>query len=40
MSEISLVVNCERIREDTHKKKCFYSGRTDKGVGRGNPPDH
>ena len=28
------------IREDTHKKNVFFSGRTTKGVGRGNPPDH
>ena len=28
------------IREDTHKKMCFFSGRTTKGVGRVNSPDH
>ena len=28
------------LREDTHKKMCVFSGRTIKGVGRGNPPDH
>ena len=28
-----------KVREDTHKKN-FFSGRTTKGVGRGNPPDH
>ena len=26
------------IREDTHKKGCFFSGRTTKGVGRVNTP--
>ena len=28
------------VREDTHKKSVFFSGRTTKGVGRGNPRDH
>ena len=28
------------IREDTHKKSVFFSGRTTKGLGRINPPDH
>ena len=28
------------IREDTHKKSIFFSGRTTKGEGRVNPPDH
>ena len=28
------------VREDTHKKSDFLSGRTTKGVGRVNPPDH
>ena len=28
------------LREDTHKKSCFFSGRTIKGVGRVNLPDH
>ena len=28
------------LMEDTHKKKIFFSGRTIKGVGRGNHPDH
>ena len=28
------------LREDTYKKKVFFSGRTTKGVGRVNPPDH
>ena len=28
------------LREDTHKKSCFFSGRATKGVGRVNPPDH
>ena len=28
------------LREDTHKKKFFFSGRATKGVGRVNPPDH
>ena len=28
------------IMEDTHKKSIFFSGRTTKGVGRVNPPDH
>ena len=28
------------IREDTHKKVGFFSGRTTKGVGRINPTDH
>ena len=28
------------LREDKHKKKFFFSGRTTKGVGRVNPPDH
>jgi hypothetical protein len=32
--------NTIAIREDTHKKSVFFSGRTTKGVGRGNPPDH
>ena len=27
------------LREDTHKKKGIFSGRTTKGVGRINPPD-
>ena len=27
------------LREDTHKKMCFFSGRTTKGVWRVNPPD-
>ena len=27
------------LREDTHKK-AFFSGRTTKGVGGVNPPDH
>ena len=27
-----------KIREDTHKKSIFFSGRTTKGVGRVNPP--
>ena len=26
------------IQEDTHKKSVIFSGRTTKGVGRGNPP--
>ena len=28
------------VREDTHKKKFFFSSRTTKGIWRGNPPDH
>ena len=28
------------LREDTHKKSVFFSCRSTKGVGRGNPPDH
>ena len=28
------------LREDTHKKKCFFSGRTTKSVGWVNPPEH
>ena len=28
------------LREDTHKKKVFFSCRTTKGVGRVNLPDH
>ena len=28
------------LREDTHKKVCFFSDRTTKDVGRVNPPDH
>ena len=28
------------VREDTHKKSVFFSGRTTKGIGRVNPPDH
>ena len=28
------------LREDTHKKSGFLSGRTTKGVLRVNPPDH
>ena len=28
------------VREDPHKKSVFFSSRTTKGVGRGNPPDH
>ena len=29
------------VREDTHKKNVFFSGRTTKRVGGGgNPPDH
>ena len=29
---------CELLREDTHKKSVFFSGRTPKGVERFNPP--
>ena len=30
-----------QVREDTHKKSFFFSGRTTKGVGRlTQPPDH
>ena len=29
-----------KLREDTHKKGVFFSGRTTKGVGRVKPPDH
>ena len=32
--------NSNRVREDTHKKSVFFSGRTTKGVGKVNPPDH
>ena len=28
------------FREDTHKKKFFFSGRATKGVGRVKPTDH
>ena len=28
------------VREDTHKKSVYFSGRTTKGVGRGNTLDH
>ena len=27
-------------KSDTHKKSVFFSGRTTKGVGRVNPPNH
>ena len=30
----------QRAREDNIKKVFFFSGRTTKGVGRVNPPDH
>ena len=35
----SIVQPLRSIREDTDKKS-FFSGRTTKGVGRVNPPDH
>ena len=41
LPRISLLAVVENgLREDTHKKRCFFSGLTTKGVGRVNPPDH
>ena len=34
------VISWHYLREDTHKKKCFFSVRNTKGVGRINPLDH
>ena len=33
-------MSTQYVREDTHKKSGFFSGRTTKGGEGGNPPDH
>ena len=33
-----MYLDTDLLREDTHKKSFFFSGRTTKIVGRGNPP--
>ena len=38
--EDDIKLKIQVLREDTHKKGVFFSGRATKGVGRVNPPDH
>ena len=40
LSEEKKRIPVAQLREDTHKKVFFFSGRTTKGVGRVNPPVH